>query len=121
MGSEQVLQVLQASPPPYVHPGPDTRSPCHSAPAYGRKGMCSDITKFPYLWKLLPARSVLCFNQVKKCDPGVPSSLGSLSWGCEQTYGEGAVIPTQPLRTFPECSGFLWRMLGVGSRLGASG
>lgn len=37
--------------------------------------------------------SVFCFNQVKRCDPDTPSSLGSLSWRCEQNQWRKSLLP----------------------------
>lgn len=37
--------------------------------------------------------SVFCFNQVKRCDPDTPSSLGSLSWRCEQNQWRKGLLP----------------------------
>lgn len=58
--------------------------------------MCSQFAEAPFVRKLLPARFVFCFNQVKRCDLDAPSSLGSLSWRCKRGIrieGRG-VIPT---------------------------
>lgn len=37
--------------------------------------------------------SVFFFNQVKRCDPDAPSSLGSLSWRCEQNQWRKGLLP----------------------------
>ena len=37
--------------------------------------------------------SVFCFNQVKRCDPDAPSSLGSSSWRCEQHQWRERFLP----------------------------
>lgn len=71
---------------PRAEPHQDT-----SAGAYrtGRlqKVMCSQLAKVPLVSKLVPARSGLCFSQVRRCDPGAPSSFCSLSWRCKRLGG----------------------------------
>lgn len=69
---------------------------------------------------------MFCSNQVKRCDPSAPRSLGSLSWGCEYNQGEGGrdsypASPPIPRYSGWNWNGFLWEGLGVGSGQGPQG
>lgn len=69
----------------------------HSSQSRLWKVMCSQLAEVPLMSKLLPVRSVLCFSQVRRCDPGAPSSLRSLSWRCKGLKGEGlSPLPNAP-------------------------
>lgn len=88
-----------------------------NARACSGKVICSQFAKAPFVRKLLPARFAFCFNQVKRCDPDAPSSLGSLSWRCKRNQGKGG-DSYPPLCQFPGCSSwkdFLWERQRVGS------
>lgn len=62
-----------------------------------QKVMRSQLAKVPLVSKLVPARSGLCFSQVRRCDPGAPSSFCSLSWRCKG-LGGGAGSPSKMLQ-----------------------
>lgn len=58
-----------------------------------QKVKCSQLAEVPLRSKLVPARSGLCFSQVRRCDPGAPSSLYSLSWRCKGLGGGAKSLP----------------------------